>query len=310
MSQEPEVCLLMLSMKASGWSTHTCVPFDYYYRRLTEWCVFCSKAIDAVKAPAEEAQLSFDKPEGQFIIGDDDDHADAAIDKAEEAERESSSAKASDVDALPPYEPVASTSSPAPQPQPQPSEDRGQRSTNIHYIQASETLHGIALSYGVSLSQLATLNQLPPAAISTQPTLLHTRSFLLLPGDVKSRAPDPLDSPEQAYRKQVLRRFQMTSKCADPSVAEVYVSNAFQKKQKEAEFVTANRQARHTTDEDGDDLPRGGELEDALEAFRLDSKWEKDHAHEMPSSHQQNQRTKKGKWTGLTAPFRSNKAAA
>lgn len=263
------------------------------------------KSIEAVKAPAQQP---IDDKAGQFVIADDDD--------LDESTQESVNP-----DDLPPYAPPqASTSSapalpsPAPEkPDYKPSQEQ-EDSNGIHYIQPSETLQGIAFSYGVKPSQLITLNKLPLAVLSTQPSLLHTRSFLLLPAGVQSRAPDPHDAPDVAYYKSVLRRFQMASKCADPSVADVYVKAAFEKKQQELDFIRANQEARMGQGGIHQHLQQtvpeqGGELEDALEAFRLDEKWEREHPQVKGHSQGNNVGGSKGKgkWTGLTASLLKGK---
>lgn len=261
------------------------------HRRLSEWCVFCSKSIDAVKAP--ETPQASDPKTDQFIIGDEDD------------DDESRDNDNPDAETLPPYEPQASTSNAAPLEQeshPKPVEET---STNLHYISPKETLHGIALKYGLQPSHLVALNQLPPAILSSQPSLLHTRSFLLLPPGVQSRAPDPHDPPDVAYYKSVLRRFQTTAKCADPNIADIYVSSAFEKKKQELEFIRENRLARGLDTEQT--VPeQGGELEDALEAFKLDSKWESEHQEHAPIGCGSS--ASKGRWTGLTAGLLKGRA--
>lgn len=254
------------------------------------------------------------------MIDDEDDDDEEEDGKKKQRSTDTEVHTDLDRDALPPYAPPQASSSsnnggvPAPQ-QPSSSTSPPFRSkshptlereaTNMHYIQASETLQGIAFSYGVKPSQLVALNKLPLTILSTQPTLLHTRSFLILPAGVQSRAPDPHDPPDVAYYKSVLRRFQMSSKCADPSVAEVYVKAAFDKKKQELEFVNANREARGLPSVSSasaveQTVPeQGGELENALEAFRLDEKWEREHP--PVGSGGKSSSKGKGKWTGLTA---------
>jgi hypothetical protein len=66
--------------------------------------------------------------------------------------------------------------------------------------------------------QLASLNNLPPSVLSTQPSLLHTRPFLLLPPGTKSRSSEPLrDEQEERKRLQVVH-FQRQTKCTDQKV--------------------------------------------------------------------------------------------
>lgn len=69
-------------------------------------------------------------------------------------------------------------------------------------------------------------------------------------------------------------------------MATAYVDQVFEAREKEAALVQENRRARGNT-EDEVQVREGGELEDAVQAFLADERWERE------------QRNKKGKGRGL-----------
>lgn len=74
----------------------------------------------------------------------------------------------------------------------------------------------------------------------------------------------------------------MHVKCDSYAMAQAYVDQVFTRREREASFVSDNRRAR------GDDdvevaVREGGELEEAIEAYRVDEKWEKEQDGKMGS---------------------------
>ncbi|KAJ3972725.1 hypothetical protein EV361DRAFT_904051 [Lentinula raphanica] len=54
-----------------------------------------------------------------------------------------------------------------------------------YHIRRGDTVHGIALRFGVEGRELCRLNKLPPSTLSTTPHLLHTRTVLTLPASAR-----------------------------------------------------------------------------------------------------------------------------
>lgn len=82
-----------------------------------------------------------------------------------------------------------------------------------------------------------------------------------------------------------MRRFQTQTKCTDWAMATAYVDQVFDAREKEAALVKENRQARGDAEEV--QVREGGELEEAVQAFLADERWERE------------QRNQKGKGRGL-----------
>jgi hypothetical protein len=82
-----------------------------------------------------------------------------------------------------------------------------------------------------------------------------------------------------------VRRFQTQTKCTDWAMATAYVDQVFDAREKEAALVKENRQARGDAEEV--QVREGGELEEAVQAFLADERWERE------------QRNQKGKGRGL-----------
>lgn len=82
-----------------------------------------------------------------------------------------------------------------------------------------------------------------------------------------------------------MRRFQTQTKCTDWAMATAYVDQVFDARGKEAALAKENRQARGDTETV--QVREGGELEEAVQAFLADERWER------------GQRNQKGKGRGF-----------
>lgn len=112
----------------------------------------------------------------------------------------------------------------------------------IHFLSGSDTINSLSLAYSVPAIVLRQHNNL------YSDNLLAGRKFLLIPhthynGPALSTPPDPVEEE----RKNKLRRWMVTTKCADYSVATLYLK--------------------------GSDW----NLQIAIESFKADEQWEKDH---------------------------------
>lgn len=112
----------------------------------------------------------------------------------------------------------------------------------IHFLSGDDTLHSLSLAYRVPLPVLRQHNNL------FSDSLLAARKFVLIPhthynGPSLSNPPDP----EEEERKRKLRRWMVATKCADYSVAQLYLKSSH------------------------------GDLEGAIESFKADEQWEKEH---------------------------------
>ncbi|GAA93746.1 uncharacterized protein L969DRAFT_92335 [Mixia osmundae IAM 14324] len=233
--------------------------------RLGEYCLYCQRSIDIVSRPPP-AYDPLAANSGAFSIGDDEDDDHHGSLQHELAEPD---AKGSP----PAYLADASLAD-------LPAEKPSERETALHYIRPEDTLIGISFRYGVEPRALATLNRLPLSILTTSPQLLHTRSFLILPGHAKpSESPQPLYTPEQERRRLLIRRFMLAVKCPEQGVAESYIKQIEDARRKEyALLATESGQAAG--------LRTGGELEEAVEAYTQDLQWEEE------------QSKGKGKYTG------------
>ncbi|GAA6062388.1 hypothetical protein JCM10212_003197 [Sporobolomyces blumeae] len=170
-------------------------------------------------------------------------------------------------------------------------QERSTERCNLHYLKPEETLAGLALKYRVEGPLLCSMNRLPISTLSTTPHLVHTLPFVLLPpGAAPSTSTEPILAPREERRRLIIRRFQLQAKCADYSVAKAYCEQVWKKREEEADFVRTNRVARRTsgtTDETPDDhalrgerdeveVREGGELEEAVEAYLADERWERE----------------------------------
>ena len=112
----------------------------------------------------------------------------------------------------------------------------------VHFLSLDDTIASLSLSYHVAQQTLRSHNKL------TSDSLLAGRKWILIPkehyqGPPLSTPPDP----EEEERKNKLRRWMVTTKCADYNVATLYLK--------------------------GSDY----DLDLAVEAFKADERWEKDH---------------------------------
>ncbi|BGP14458.1 hypothetical protein JCM10213v2_002407 [Rhodosporidiobolus nylandii] len=242
-------------------------------RRLGQACVLCATSDVLFPSSATPATSSRSSPKppaypssppdgaADFVLGGDSDDED-------DVKREDSPPLAEGWDAPPAYEDNAA--------QLVTDEKRHREQPSLHYIKPEDTLAGLALRYAVPGHVLCTLNRLPISTLSTTPHLLHTLPFLLLPpGSRPSTSSEPLLSQPDERRRLIVRRFQMASKCADWAMAQAYVDQVFKAREEEARFVAENRRARGEADVEVE--PReGGELEEAVDAFQRDERWEKE----------------------------------
>ena len=112
----------------------------------------------------------------------------------------------------------------------------------IHFLNSEDNVSSISVAYRVPIPVLRQHNRL------NENNLLAARKWILIPrshyqGPPLSTPPDP----EEEERKNKLRRWMVASKCADYNVATLYLK--------------------------GSDY----NLEMAVEAFKADEQWEKDH---------------------------------
>jgi hypothetical protein len=112
----------------------------------------------------------------------------------------------------------------------------------VHFLNSEDTVSSISLAYRVSIPVLRQHNRL------NENNLLAARKWILVPrshyqGPPLSTPPDP----EEEERKNKLRRWMMGTKCVDYNVATLYLK--------------------------GSDY----NLELAVEAFKADEQWEKEH---------------------------------
>ena len=102
---------------------------------------------------------------------------------------------------------------------------------------------------------------------------------MLLPASCStpSLSPLPLQNEEEEYRRLLVRRFQIKAKCTDAATAKIYIDAIIEERERERGFVESNRRARALNPPDGDGglIRRGGEVEDAVDHYMMDLKWEK-----------------------------------
>ncbi|GAA5976427.1 hypothetical protein JCM10908_005496 [Rhodotorula pacifica] len=220
-----------------------------------------------------------------FVLGDDEDSADEEdhAEKGRSPNRKDEMARA-DSEELPDYDDSTNVNAAAQVGGPSDGKERPQ--PHIHYLRPDDTLLGLSMQYGVDGRALCRQNNLPPSTLSTTPQLLHTRPFILLPpGARPSASTEPLLSPALERKRLIVRRFQTQTKCTDWAMANAYVDQVFDAREKEAALIKENRRARG--DAEDIEVREGGELEEAVEAFLADERWERE------------QRNKKGKGRGL-----------
>ncbi|KAJ9624325.1 uncharacterized protein PV06_07638 [Exophiala oligosperma] len=119
----------------------------------------------------------------------------------------------------------------------------------IHHVDLdNDTLASLSLAYNVPVAVLRRHNNL------FSDSLLAARKHVLIPrshydGPPLSTPPDP----EEEGRKTRLRRWMVATKCADYGVATLYLKGS------------------------------GGDLDTAVQAFRADEEWERDHPLQQPN---------------------------
>ncbi|GAA5855877.1 hypothetical protein JCM8547_000398 [Rhodosporidiobolus lusitaniae] len=243
-------------------------------------CIACSTVDDVLGRPVSSssskkgsstaAPLSLNNPsnappaygDDDFVLGGDSD------DEDDEPKTPPSSLSVEQEERPPLYEEDGTT--------PQLDEKRKDQQTTLHYIRPEETLAGLAMRYGVEGHVLCTLNKLPISTLSTTPHLLHTLPFLLLPpGSRTSTSTSPILPAPLERRRLIVRRFQVATKCADWALAQAYCDQVFKAREEEARFVNENRRARREVGEEVK-AREGGELEEAVEAFEKDERWERE----------------------------------
>ncbi|KAJ4478586.1 hypothetical protein C8R41DRAFT_772469 [Lentinula lateritia] len=113
------------------------------------------------------------------------------------------------------------------------------QNSSQYYIQRGDTVHGIALRFGVDGRELCRLNKLPPSTLSTTPHLLHTRTALTLPAFARltdqnghsllSSPPDDAEERLRAVRRareRAEKHLQIVTKEVDWRVAKAYIALA------------------------------------------------------------------------------------
>lgn len=115
----------------------------------------------------------------------------------------------------------------------------------LHFLTPDDSLQSLSLAYAVPLAALRKTNNV------YADNLLQGRKTVLIPGEYYkggvSLSPTPLDSEEDELRKNKIRRFMMAVKTPEYDVAVLYLE--------QEKF----------------------DLEAAIQAYRDDEQWEKDH---------------------------------
>ncbi|KAK4058398.1 hypothetical protein OIO90_000556 [Microbotryomycetes sp. JL221] len=222
----------------------------------------------------EKTVFDYDREQqDDFVLGSDDDDEDDEDDDDEKSPPP------------PPHDdsPPAYTATMTPVPDSK-QEKQSRDKLSVHYIKPEETLTGISLHYRVDGRYLCQINKLDPSALSTNPQLLHTLPFLLLPPSVTSSSNEPLLTPEQERQRLIIRRFQIHTRCSDYAMAVAYCNNVFDQREKEAQLIRQNRKARGDLNaNDQVQVRTGGELEEACQQYEFDERWEKQQRGKMGS---------------------------
>jgi len=128
----------------------------------------------------------------------------------------------------------------------------------LHFLNHNQdTLYSLSLRYGVPIDVLRKVNNI------TSDHLLLARRTILIPGEYYkggiSLNPRPVEGEEEEIRKSKVRKFQVACKASDfPSKSRYDVALLYLQ---EAEY----------------------DLEQAIEAYRDDERWEKEHPIEAPA---------------------------
>lgn len=124
-----------------------------------------------------------------------------------------------------------------------PKNHSSQQKDVLHHLRPIETLTTLSILYNVPASILRSHNAL------FSDSLLPARRTLLIPSSHytgPSLSAEPVEDPEEVERKARLRRFMVSSKCADYKMAELYLGQA------------------------------EGDVEKAVARWREDERWEKE----------------------------------
>ncbi|KAJ3757663.1 hypothetical protein EV360DRAFT_83816 [Lentinula raphanica] len=160
-----------------------------------------------------------------------------------------------------------------------------------YHIRRGDTVHGIALRFGVDGRELCRLNKLPPSTLSTTPHLLHTRTVLTLPASarLKDKTGQSLLSsikPEEErcravrrIRERAEKRLQTVTKEIDWRVAQAYIAIA---EQEGTEGYRASYDLKHKELDAGPAFRKtpgpGSQVSDlelmALDKYFDDDEWE------------------------------------
>ncbi|KAK9767941.1 hypothetical protein K7432_001804 [Basidiobolus ranarum] len=114
----------------------------------------------------------------------------------------------------------------------------------VHYVKPKDTLFGIALKYGVEITDLKKVNRMFDNNVIA-------RRYLLIPGYFGPTESEP--TPDEEL-KAAVKRFQLLSKCVDPNEAKYYMATN--------NYI----------------------MENALQAYQIDLQWEKDHPFDKAKS--------------------------
>jgi len=173
-----------------------------------------------------------------------------------------------------------------------------------YYLNRSDTLQGLSLRLGIDVSPNSThlrfhlllpnpqmheirkLNNLPPNIIRN-PSLLHTRAFLILPPSAKPH-PSPITSKKtndkgreaELVRQRAVKRLQTLTKEVDWRIAQAYVALADDEHEQEARVskikeFPGSLDAAQTSSFDSETAISGTRLEClAVERYLDDIEWE------------------------------------
>ncbi|KAH9902808.1 hypothetical protein C8Q73DRAFT_22608 [Cubamyces lactineus] len=153
-----------------------------------------------------------------------------------------------------------------------------------YFIRPDDTLLGISLKLGIDGRVLCRLNNLPVSTLRTNPHLLHTRSFLVLPPS--SRPPPPLSPAQQQAdderqarlaRERAETRFQAMTKERDRDVAKAYVALAALSDGEGRDYTDYGKEKglRKRRAHAGEDHEAGGRTEGrAIDHYYDDEEWE------------------------------------
>ncbi|KIK62411.1 hypothetical protein GYMLUDRAFT_242591 [Collybiopsis luxurians FD-317 M1] len=243
-------------------------------------CLACLGGVDAVgsrssKGMQKMQNVNLDgavRDEDTFVLGDDEDSNEGGAPP-------------------PPY----LEQSPSPQTQPENvpesrTNDVGTQSE--YYLQRGDTLHGIALRFGIDARELCRLNKLSPSTLSTTPHLLHTRTVLLLPSSARTKdtAGNSLLTPKDANdaqdrlravrrtRERAEKRIQTITKEVDWRVAKAYVALAEEEDLDQFKAQHDLKQKENVGSKLGTQMGAGSHFSNlemlALDRYLEDDEWE------------------------------------